>query len=72
MPKTNEVLVEKLDGMRRRFEERFDMIDEQFKKLNGQTEKNTTFRIKQSTQNKLIWGGILLAVPIISLIIKIL
>ena len=69
----NEVLMEKIENISKIQNLEFDNIkkelgkfNEHFKKLNGQTEKNTKFRVSQETVNKIVSGGIIVLAALFS------
>lgn len=73
-----ELLETRFTGLEKLIEEKFEQNEQDHKavrdhlaKLNGQTAKNTEFRIKQGTHNKWMYGLVIsVAVPTLFLILK--
>jgi len=65
-------IIEKIDNIVNHFKEQANRFDEVDKKLTGDTEKNTKFRVSQTTVNKLVGASItILVTGVIALIIKV-
>jgi len=68
MKVSNELLLERIDHVKSDIGEVKDHLD----KLNNQTFKNTAFRIKQNTSNKMIFGFFsVFGVSLVTILIKI-